>query len=179
MHIAIYHSIFVLEIIYIHILIVLLMNNNFLIKGLWAGIIVSLTIGNIAIIPFGKINYIMMGVVATATLILLIITLVIIVTQKKVNRYQVQKPNPKIKSTYPMNYPTMVNTQVYNKYNNSNPSTYKSQDAPVELKNTKIYQLPQNSIFTIPNPENGDVQKFFLQEHMSKNDQQFLNKLPN
>ncbi len=155
------------------------MNNNFLIKGFWVGIIVSLTIGNIAIIPFGKINYIMMAVVSTATLILLIIALVLLVTQKKIKPYQVQKPNQK-NTTYPnLNYPSIVNSQVYSKYNNPTSPALNLQNETIEFKNTKIYRLSQNSIFTIPNHENGDDKKFFLQEHMSKNDQKFLNKLPN
>lgn len=155
------------------------MNNNFLIKGLWAGIIISLTIGNIAIIPFGEINYIMMAAVATVTIIILIVALVLLVVQKKNNLSQVQKFNPKIMANHNLNYPAIVNSQVYSGFNNPTSPTLNPQNAIIEFKNTKIYQLSQDSVFTIPNPENGDSKKFFLQEHMSKNDQQFLNKLPN
>jgi hypothetical protein len=155
------------------------MNNNFLIKGLWAGIIISLTIGNIAIIPFGKINYIMMAVVSTATLILLIIALVLLVTQKKIKPSQIQKPFQKNKLYTNLNYPSIVSSQVYSRFNNPTSPTLNPQNETIEFKNTKIYQLSQDSVFTIPNHENGDDKKFFLQEHMSKNDQQFLNKLPN
>ena len=155
------------------------MNNNYLIKGLWAGIIISLTIGNIAIIPFGKINYIMMAAVTSVTLILLIIVLAFLVTKNNRRSTQEKVSTPNIRSNYNLSYPSIVNSQVYTGYDKTTLSPKNEQDEPVEFKNTKIYQLPKNSVFTIPNPENGDTKKFFLQEHMSQNDQQFLKKLPN
>jgi hypothetical protein len=150
------------------------MNNNILIKGLWAGIIISLTIGNIAIIPFGEINYFMMAVVATITIIILIIALMILIKPKK---HQNDQQDLYRFTNRTINYPVVVNTQIYNTNNNPSSPRNNLQNDSYKLKGTKIFQLPQNSIFTVPNPEKGGNNKIFLQDQMSQEDQIFMEKL--
>jgi hypothetical protein len=154
------------------------MNNNILIKGLWAGIIISLTIGNIAIIPIGEINYILMAVVASLTIIILIVALVIIIKPKKDQKTQIQKYKKYSFSNQSLNYPAVVNTQVYSGYNNTTLNDQNIQNNSMEFKDTKIFQLSQDSIFKLPNTENGKNNKVFLQDQMSEDDQIFLKKLP-
>ncbi len=179
------------------------MENNVLFKGLWAGIIISLAIGNIFIIPIGEINHILMVGVASITLIILIIVLIFIMTIKKRDQTPTQDEVLEDQSIYysfsnnptqfncsppknnysPLSNSMGINYYIYANYDHpSNNNARKLSARPpsnefILPKNVKTYQLPDNSIFEIPTPQNGANPKIFLEEHMTKDDKRFLNEL--
>lgn len=179
------------------------MENNILIKGLWAGIIISLTIGNIFIIPMGEINHILMVLVASVTLIILIILLIFLMTRNK--SHQTSNPDELLEdrsvyysfsnSQVPFNYstpkpnystisnPMGLNYYIYANYDhisNSGKKIYSPQSQSSETTvqgNVKTFQLSKDSIFKIPTPKKGAAEKIFLEEHMTKDDKRFLKGL--
>jgi hypothetical protein len=179
------------------------MENNVIFKGLWAGIIISLAIGNIFIIPIGEINHILMVGVASITLIILIIVLIFLMTRKHRDQTPNQDKVLEDQSIYysftnntaqynysapknnysPLSNPMGINYYIYANYNQpSNRAARKIAARPpsnvsILPKKVKTYQLPDNSIFEIPTPQNGANPKIFLEEHMTKAEKRFLNEL--
>jgi hypothetical protein len=172
------------------------MENNLLIKGLWAGILISLAIGNVVIIPVGETNHVLMVVVASVTLIILILTLLFLIKRKSVITVPTPNPAPNAIKNISQNtnyvHPPILNTgyivtptskSYYHKYDSDNITGTGNRPKNLHIQNqfgvsdsckNQTFQLSKNSIFKIPAPAKGHNQKIFLEEHMDKEDQKFL-----